>query len=96
MAPVFHILDFECQFIVHMDTLGRVLEAVLSQNFKDGEHPILYTGWKLLPQEQKYSLFIQKECLTIKWAVKALHYYLLGAPFTLVTDHAPLTWLKEM
>lgn len=43
----------------------------------------------------KYST-IEREALPVKWALQALSYYLLGAPFHLITDHAPLTWLSRM
>ena len=32
----------------------------------------------------------------IRWAVGSLRYYLLGRPFTLCSDHAPLQWLHRM
>lgn len=57
--------------------------------------PMLYISRKLLPWEQTYAI-TEKECLVIKWAVKALHYYLLGAWFHLVTDHALLIRLNTM
>ena len=47
----------------------------------------------LLPREQKHAT--EKKALAVKWTVQSLKYYLLGAPFTLVTDHAPLQWLDR-
>ncbi|KAL0993725.1 hypothetical protein UPYG_G00112490 [Umbra pygmaea] len=53
----------------------------------------MYLSRKLLQRETRNAV-VEKECLAIKWAVEALKYYLLGRKFTLVTDHAPPTWMK--
>ena len=56
---------------------------------------MLYISRKLSEREARYST-IERECLAIRWAVVALWYYLLGRPFTLCLDHAPLQWLHHM
>ena len=43
--------------------------------------------------EKNYSV-IQQECLAIVFATKQFSHYLLGRPFTFLTDHAPLQWLS--
>ncbi|KAG6936602.1 hypothetical protein G0U57_011985, partial [Chelydra serpentina] len=87
--------DFHREFIVQTDASGIGLGAVLSQEVDGEEHPIVYLSRKLFPRERNYSV-IEKEALAVKWAVDALRYYVLGAPFILVTDHAPLKWLNKM
>ncbi|XP_051519367.1 uncharacterized protein LOC127420845 [Myxocyprinus asiaticus] len=52
-------------------------------------------GAVLLLRETKY-ITIEKECLSIKWAILTLQYYLLGWAFTLWSDHTPLQWLHRM
>ncbi|XP_034446667.1 uncharacterized protein LOC117764737 [Hippoglossus hippoglossus] len=77
------------------DASNRGLGAVLSQQVGGVDHPVLYISRKLSEREARYST-IEKECLAIRWAVDTLRYYLLGRPFTLCSDHAPLQWLHRM
>ena len=56
---------------------------------------MLYISRKLSQREAKYST-VEKECLAIRWVVGSLRYYLLGRPFTLCSDNAPLQWLHRM
>lgn len=41
-------------------------------------------------------MVIRKEALAVKWMVEALHYYLLGGSFVVVTDHTPLKWRQTI
>lgn len=78
-----------------MDASASGLGAVLAQEEKGQEQPILYLNRKLLPQNTRYST-IEKEGLAIKWALESLRYYLLGREFDLETDHRALTWINSM
>ncbi|XP_060785448.1 uncharacterized protein LOC132891665 [Neoarius graeffei] len=86
-------LDRAGAYRIPTDASDRGLGAVLSQEVED--RPVLYISRKLSLRDGRYST-IEKECLAIKWAVLALRYYLLGCPFTLCSDHAPLQWLHRM
>ncbi|MGH0163547.1 UNVERIFIED_CONTAM: hypothetical protein FKN15_045983 [Acipenser sinensis] len=92
--PVLVSPDFEKPFILQTDASEVGLGAVLSQVIKGEEHPVLFLSRKLLPRERNYAT-VEKECLSVKWAVEALRYYLWGRKFTLVTDHAPLQWMHR-
>ena len=54
---------------------------------------IAYVSCTLTQSEKQYSA-IQKECLAAVYAMKQFCHYLLGRPFLLMTDHAPLLWLS--
>lgn len=56
---------------------------------------MLCLSQRLFSWETKYSI-IESEAWAVKWAFKALRYYLIGSPFRLVTDHAPLWWINTM
>lgn len=79
-------------FVVQTNASGMGLGAVLTQIIAGEEHPIAYISGKLQPAEQKYST-IERETLVVKWAVKALQFYLVKNLSILLTGHAPLQWL---
>ena len=76
-------------FVLQTDASAMGLGAVLEQDNK----VIAYASRSLSKLECNYST-IQKECLAIVFAMKQFRHYLLGRPFTVMTDHAPLQWLS--
>lgn len=93
--PVLFAPDFEKPFIVQTDASDVGMGAVLSQVDERGEeHPIVYLSKKFSDVERRYGT-TEKECASIVFAIKRLHYYLDGRSFTVVTDHNPLVWLRS-
>lgn len=75
--------------MLHTDASSHGVGAVLEQ---DGR-VIAYVSRALTAAERNYSV-IQKECLAIVYATKQFCQYILGRPFELMTNHAPLQWLS--
>ena len=85
--PQFH--HNASKFTLQTDASASGLGAVLEQAY----YVVAYASHTLTKSERNYSV-IQKECLAAVYAMKQFCHYLLGRPFTLVTDHAPLQWLS--
>ncbi|GFT06676.1 retrovirus-related Pol polyprotein from transposon 17.6 [Trichonephila clavipes] len=93
--PVLYAPNFEREFIVQTDASNAGMEAVLTQLTEQGEeHPILYLSKKFSEVEKRYCL-TEKECASIIFAIKRLHYYLDGNSFLVMTYHNPLVWLNR-
>ncbi|GFT00031.1 retrovirus-related Pol polyprotein from transposon 297 [Trichonephila clavipes] len=93
--PVLYAPNFEREFIVQTDASNAGMGAVLTQLNEQGEeHPILYLSKKFSEVEKRYCT-TEKECASIVFAIKGLHYYLDGNSFLVMTDHNPLVWLNR-
>ena len=69
------------------------LGAVLVQVQDDGQRrPVCYASRSLSDTEKRYAV-IEKEALATTWPNERFSDYVLGIPFTLETDHKPLTVL---
>lgn len=95
-APVLHIFDPSRPCTVLCDASLTGIGAVLKQRGCDGkDHPVAYHSRKIQKHEANYTV-TELECLAIIDAVDKWHCYLHGNPFTVVTDHSALQWLKTM
>ncbi|GFV69150.1 retrovirus-related Pol polyprotein from transposon 297, partial [Trichonephila clavipes] len=93
--PVLYAPNFEREFIVQTDASNAGMGAVLTQLNEQGEeHPILYLSKKFSEVEKRYCT-TEKECASIVFAIKRLHYCLDGNSFLVMTDHNPLVWLNR-
>ena len=86
--------DFKKDFVVQIDASSEGLGAVRSQEINREEHPVVFLSRKLTSAERNYAV-VERECLAIKWALDSLRYFLLGRKFRLVSDHAPLTLMRQ-
>ena len=93
-APVLARPDFGKTFVVQADASAYALGAVLTQEFEDGEHPIVYVSRTLNSAERNYTV-TEKECLALLFAIRKFRPYLEGYKFIAITDHSALTWLRN-
>ena len=92
--PILRLPVFERSFILRTDASQQALGAVLLQEHRGEEFPVLYISRKLTDAETRY-FAIERECLGLVWAVEKLRYYLMGREFVLETDHQPLRFINK-
>ena len=94
-APILRRPDTQEPFILYTDASSFGLGAILSQKQDGKEVVIAYASHGTNPAQRKYGA-TQLEALAVIWAVKHFRHYLIGRPFTLVTDHQALKWLVKI
>lgn len=92
--PVLQYPDFNNEFNVTEDASEYAIDGALSQGPIGIDLPISYCSRLLNAAEKNYST-IERELLTIVYAVHYFRPYLYGREFILVTDHRPIVWLKS-
>lgn len=94
-SPILQYPNFDEPFILTTDASDVAIGAVLSQGTLGSDKPIAYASRTLSDTEQRYAT-IEKELLSIVWAIKYFRPYLYGKRFTIYTDHRPLTWIMSI
>ena len=77
------------------DASDFALGAVLQQEQGDELKPIAFFSRKMSQAQMRYSTF-DRELLAIFTAVKDFDHFLITGPFTIYTDHKPLTHMFEL
>lgn len=78
------------EIIVSSDASNKGIGACIQHRMTDNTiRPIAYASRSYQPAEKNYSQ-IEKEALSIIFAVKKFHKFIFGRKFTLQTDHKPL------
>ena len=73
------------------DASNLAVGATLEQWTKNSWQPLAFFSKKLRPPELKYSAF-DRELLGVFLSCRHFKYFLEGRPFTIYTDHKPLTF----
>ena len=91
-APVLAYPDLNKPYKLYTDASNHAIGAALVQETEMGERVIQYLSHQLNETQQRWPI-IEKECYAIVYAVQKFRPYLLGAKFTILTDHKPLKHL---
>ncbi len=88
----------EGHFTLSTDASDVRIGAVLGQDQEEGgqvvKRVIAYASKTLSDTQRRYCT-TNKELLAVVMAIELFCYYLPGQHFTVVTDHASLTWLRN-
>ena len=93
--PVLQLPDLSKPFVLRTDASAIGIGAALLQEGKDDASvlkPVAYASKKLLQAERNYST-VERECLSLVWAVQKFQPYLYGVKFRVQSDHQPLMFL---
>ncbi len=97
-VPILTYPTREGHFVLSTDASDVGIGAVLEQDQEEGgrvaKKVIAYASKTLSDSQCRYCT-TNKELLAVVMAVELFKYYLTGRHFTVVTDHASLTWLRN-
>ena len=79
-------------FHVHVDDSSIALGVILAQPGEGLDHPIAFERRNLSLSKCNYTT-IEREQLTMVYALQKFRYYLLGVHFKMFTNHSALKYL---
>jgi len=91
--PVLKLFDPACPTKVLADASKVAIGGVIEQEHSGVWHPVAFYSRKLTPTETRYTTR-ERECLAVKQCLVVWRHYLLGAPFSVLSDHQSLKWLQ--
>jgi hypothetical protein len=91
-APIIQPLDCHLPFEIMCDACDYAVGAVLSQSKDKKHYAISYTRKTLTGPQLNYAT-LEKELLTVVFAIKKFRSYLLGTKVIVYTYHAALKYL---
>lgn len=93
--PIVTYPNFDKPFALTCDASSNAVGAVLSQEVDGIDKVVYYYSASLSPTARRYCTF-DREFFAIVSAIRKFRHYLLGAKFTIYTDHQPLTRLRTL
>ena len=96
-APLLHLPNVHCPFIVMSDASLLASRGILMQKDDNGDlHPCAYLSQTFTTAECNYNIY-DCELLAVIHALDHWHHYLQGTghPVTLLTDHKNLTYFHQ-
>ena len=93
--PILALPNFNEPFILYTDASDVAVGGVLDQIQDGTERVVTYWSCQLKPAERIYSI-IKREALAAISVIKDFYPYLYGHSFTPLTDHNPLTSIKNL
>ena len=89
-SPILVHADLTKPYRLYTDASDYAIGAILAQIGEDGEEHVIHYLSQQLSRTQRRWAVIEKEAWALVTALRKFRQYLLGAKFTVYTDHKPL------
>ena len=87
--PILALPTFRGHFTLATDASNSSVGSVLTESV-DGENRVVAYASRVLNKTERRWPTYDKELWAIVWSIRHFRQYLVGTPFTIVTDHKPL------
>jgi len=95
-APILAFPNMQKDFILTTDACTSGIAYILSQLDEQGREHVISFGGRSLRKTEINWIISELECLAIIDGTRNYHTYLASRPFTIVTYHVSLTFLKSL